>query len=55
MEFNNIIDSINNKMWWYKYSDVNDYETKNLVHEIDNHFGFSNYSEIFNPDIIFKK
>jgi hypothetical protein len=42
-------------MWWFKYNDFDDFEAKNLLHEIDNHYGFRSCSDIFNPEIILKK
>jgi len=38
---NKIIDSIENKMWWCKLSDYDDFESSNLISEIDNYFDFS--------------
>ena len=35
--------------------DTDDFEAKNLVHDIDHHFGFRNCSDIFDPEILFKK
>ena len=34
-------------MWWYKLSDFDDFESSNIISEIDNHFEF-NKDDIFN-------
>lgn len=43
---NKIIESIENKMWWYKYSDFDDFESSNIISEIDNHYGFRRKDQI---------
>jgi hypothetical protein len=37
---NKVIESIENKNWWYKLSTFDDFESSNLVSEIENHFSF---------------
>ena len=37
---NKIIESIENKMWWYKLTEFDEFESGNVVGEIENHFDF---------------
>lgn len=41
-----ILNSIENKMWWYKYRDMDDFEDNNIINEIDSHFNFERIEDI---------
>lgn len=43
---NKIVDSIENKMWWYKYSDYDEFESSNILSEIDHHYKFVRKEDI---------
>jgi hypothetical protein len=45
-ELDKILESIEHKMWWYKYSQMEDFEEDNLVNEIDIYFNFTRRSQI---------
>jgi hypothetical protein len=45
-KLNSILDSIEHKMWWYKYRDMDDFEENNIVNEIDSHFQFQRIGDI---------
>lgn len=47
-KLNEILESIEQKMWWYRYRDMDDFEENNIVNEIDSHFGFEKISDIYN-------
>jgi hypothetical protein len=47
-KLNEILESIEQKMWWYRYRDMDDFEENNIVNEMDSHFGFEKISNIYN-------
>ena len=46
--FEKITESIDQKMWWYKYRDVDDFEENNILNEIDSLYGFQKVGDILN-------
>jgi len=45
-DLDKILASIEHKMWWYKYSQVEDFEEENLINEIDIYYNFPKRSQI---------
>ena len=45
-ELDKILGSIEHKMWWYKYKEVDDFEEENLINEIDIYYNFPNRSQL---------
>ena len=54
-DLNDVLKSIENKMWWYKYRDIDDFEENNILGEIDSHYNFEKIEHIYSKKPVNKQ
>jgi hypothetical protein len=47
LKMDKILESIEHKMWWYKHSNIDDFESSNVINEIDTRYKFEKIESIW--------
>ncbi len=41
-----MVNNLDSQVWWYKYTNFDDFEVNNVINEIDSHYNFEKIDNI---------